>query len=210
VGSGRRRAKELFNRIVPDRYFVSRFRDDSDGVYLTFDDSPHPVWTPRAMDVLDQYDIKATFFLVGREAAKHAGIVQDIVRRGHTVGNHTYSHRSIVGLGKKDLEVEIVDNRKRLSDLAGRDVNMFRPPWGRLDFRTAVYIILKGQQIVMWSLDSTDYKMVGSDAIIKWIEKVGVGAGEIMLFHDDNPQTLTALPNVVELIRRNNLNINTL
>ena len=126
------------------------------------------------------------------------------------MGNHTYSHRSVVGLRKKDLEVEIMDNRKRLSDLTGQEVRMFRPPWGRLDFRSAAYIILKGQQIVLWSLDSTDYRMEGARAILDWIRKSGVGAGEIMLFHDDNPQTLTALPEVIETVRLQGLSFSNL
>lgn len=210
MGVVRRKLKGLINRAVPDRYFITRCIKDKYSVYLTFDDSPHPVWTPRSMDLLEQYDIKATYFLVGQDAMRHAGIVKDIVRRGHTVGNHTYSHRSIVGLGKKDLEVEIVENRKRLSDLCGQDVKMFRPPWGRLDFRSAAYIILRGQKIVMWSLDSTDYKMVGAGAIIDWIENASVSAGEIILFHDDNEQTITALPDLIENVRRKGLVFNNL
>jgi len=210
VGVVRRKLKGLINRAVPDRYFVTRCFRDKYSVYLTFDDSPHPVWTPRSMDVLEQYDIKATYFLVGQEAMRHAGIVKEIVERGHTIGNHTYTHRSVVGLGKKDLEMEIMENRKRLSDLSGQDVKMFRPPWGRLDFRSAGYIILRGQQIVMWSLDSTDYKMAGADAIVDWFDKVGVRAGEIMLFHDDNEQTITALPDLIEKVQRNGLVFNNL
>jgi peptidoglycan/xylan/chitin deacetylase (PgdA/CDA1 family) len=210
MGVGRQKTKDLLNWAVPDRYFINRCTRDKNGVYLTFDDGPHPVWTPRSMDVLEQYDIKATYFLVGQDAMRHAGIVKDIVRRGHTVGNHTYSHRSVVGMGTKDLEVEILENRKRLSDLIGQDVKLFRPPWGRLDFRSAAYIILRGQQIVMWSLDSTDYKMAGAGAIIDWIDNAGVGAGDIMLFHDDNPQTMTALPEVIEIVQRNGLCFNNL
>lgn len=210
MGVVRRKLKGLINRAVPDRYFVSRCVRDKAGVYLTFDDSPHPVWTQRSMDVLERYDIKATYFLVGREAVRHAGIVKEIVRRGHTVGNHTYSHRSVAGLGAKDLEWEIVENGKRLSDLSGQNVKLFRPPWGRLDFRSAGYIILKGHQIVMWSLDSTDYKMAGAGAIMDWFEKVGVRAGEIMLFHDDNEQTITALPDLIEKVRRVGLVFNNL
>jgi peptidoglycan/xylan/chitin deacetylase (PgdA/CDA1 family) len=198
------------NRVVPDRYFVSHVIKDSSGVYLTFDDSPHPVWTQRSMDVLDQYGVKACYFLVGEEAAKHPGIVTEIAERGHSVGNHTYSHCSVVGLAKKDLELEIVDNRKRLSDLSGQDVRMFRPPWGKLDLRSAGYIIFKGQQIVMWSVDSTDYKYAGADDIMARIDGVGVKAGDIMLFHDDNEHTIAALPNLIDMVRKKGLDFNNL
>jgi len=198
------------NRVAPDRYFISRCNKDGSGVYLTFDDSPHPVWTQRLLDVLDRFDIKACFFMVGQDAMRHSGIVKEIVERGHSVGNHTYSHRAVVGLGKKDLELEVVENRNRLSDLSGQDVRMFRPPWGRLDFRSAGYIILKGQQIVMWSVDSTDYKVTGADDIMARINEVGVRAGDILLFHDDNEHTVAALPRLVDEVRQKGLVFNNL
>ncbi|MGD8415296.1 MAG: polysaccharide deacetylase family protein [Candidatus Latescibacterota bacterium] len=198
------------NLFVPDRYFVSHIRKAGSGVYLTFDDSPHPEWTPRSMDVLDQLGIKACFFMVGQEAMRHAGMVREVTERGHSVGNHTYSHRSIVGLTRKDLEVEVVESGKRLSDLSGQDVKMFRPPWGKLDLRTARFLISKGQQIVMWSVDSTDYKYAGADDIMTRINEVGVKAGDILLFHDDNEHTVAALPRLAEKVRGNNLKFNEL
>jgi peptidoglycan/xylan/chitin deacetylase (PgdA/CDA1 family) len=198
------------NLFVPDRCFLSHCRKAGSSVFLTFDDSPHPVWTPRSMDVLDRFGIKACFFMVGQEAMRHAGIVRDVTERGHLVGNHTYSHRSIVGLTGKDLEVEVVENAKRLSDLSGQDVTMFRPPWGKLDLRTARFLISKGQRIVMWSVDSTDYENTGADDIMARIDEVGVRAGDILLFHDDNEYTVAALPRLVEKVRGNNLEFNAL
>jgi peptidoglycan/xylan/chitin deacetylase (PgdA/CDA1 family) len=131
--------------------------------------------------------------------------VREIVDRGHTVGDHTYSHCSVAGLGSKALQVEVVENAKRLSDLSGQNVRLFRPPWGKIDVRSAGYLILKGLQIVMWSIDSTDYKKSGPADIMAWIHSTGVRAGDIVLFHDDNEHTIAALPDLVEVVRHNGL-----
>lgn len=205
MGGKRVSLMKLVNRAVPDRFFLSRCNGVDSRVYLTFDDGPHPVWTRRSMDTLDEIGVKATYFLVGREAERHADVVQEVVRRGHGVGNHTYSHRAVVGLNRKDLDAEVVENGKRLSDLSGQEVKMFRPPWGRLDMRSAVYIVIKGQQIVMWSVDSTDYKCEGSRNIVERLDEVGVTAGDITLFHDDNEHTIASLPEIVEKIHRKGL-----
>jgi peptidoglycan/xylan/chitin deacetylase (PgdA/CDA1 family) len=205
VGSARRRVLELVNRSVPDRYFITRCNKDRNGVYLTFDDSPHARWTRVLLDLLGDLGIQATFFLVAQDAMRQPDIVRDIAERGHTIGNHTYSHRSVVGLGAKDLEVEIVESGKRLSDLSGQNVKMFRPPWGKIDLKSVRYLILKGQQIVLWSVDSTDYRKVGAGDIVSRIERVGVRAGDVLLFHDDNEFTIEALPDIVASIRRKGL-----
>lgn len=198
------------NRVVPDKYFISRVNRDSCGVYLTFDDSPHPVWTRRSLDLLDEIGVKATYFMVGQEAMRHSDLAREVSDRGHAVGNHTYSHRSIVGLSKKDLELEVVESRRRLSDLCGCEVKMFRPPWGKLDLRTARYIIADGQRIVMWSIDSTDYDRKSTADIMARLDEVGVGGGDIVLFHDDNEQTLAVLQPLVEKVRRSGLDFKNL
>jgi peptidoglycan/xylan/chitin deacetylase (PgdA/CDA1 family) len=166
VASTKQRLKDLINRVVPDRYFLTRVDKAGAGVVVTFDDGPDPQWTQRSMDVLDEYGIKATYFLV---------------------------------------QVEVVENAKRLSDLSGQNVRLFRPPWGKIDVRSAGYLILKGLQIVMWSIDSTDYKKSGPADIMAWIHSTGVRAGDIVLFHDDNEHTIAALPDLVEVVRHNGL-----
>ena len=204
----KRTLKRLINGIIPDRYFVSRVRDP--GVVLTFDDGPNPQWTQRSLDVMDELGVKVTYFLVGQEAERHAGIVREIVERGHTVGDHTYSHRAVAGLGTKELELEVLENRKRLSDISGQDVRLFRPPWGKIDIRSAGYLMLKGLRIVMWSVDSTDYKKVGADDIMATIDAADVRAGDIVLMHDDNEYSIAALPDLVATVRHKGLSFGNL
>jgi len=202
--------KKMVGGLVPDRYFMTRVRGNYGGVFMTFDDGPHPEWTPRSMDALDALNIKATYFLVGQEAERYPEIVKDLVARGHTIGNHTYSHKSLPDLSKAEMDVEVIDNGKRLSDLSGQNVRLFRPPWGRISMGGAAHLMLKGQQIVMWSVDSMDYKKAGVDDIMSQVNSVGLKGGDILLFHDDNTHTIEALAPLAKRVRGGNLTFNNL
>ena len=201
----KRTLKNLFARVIPDRYFTVRLRGADAGVVFTFDDGPHPEWTQPSLDTLDYLGIKATYFLVGEWVQRRPELAREIVARGHTVGDHTFSHRAVVGLSAKQLDVEVVDSAKRLSDLTGEAVQLFRPPWGKIDPRGAMYLMRKGLRIVMWSVDSTDYKKAGASDILSRVDAIGVGAGDIILLHDDNKHTIEALPLLAESVERRGL-----
>jgi peptidoglycan/xylan/chitin deacetylase (PgdA/CDA1 family) len=210
MGASRQKLKDLINSAMPERYLVTRSNKKNCGVIFTFDDGPHPEFTPAALDVLEGLGIRATFFLVGREAQRHAAIVKDIVARGHTVGGHTHSHRAVAGLRAAELKAEVLDDRKRLSDLSGQDVRQFRPPWGKLDLTSAIYLVAKGLQIVMWSIDSTDYEKSGASDILARVERAGMRSGDILLLHDDNEYTIEALPGLADSVRRRSLGFSNL
>jgi peptidoglycan/xylan/chitin deacetylase (PgdA/CDA1 family) len=208
--STKRKLRDLINSAIPDRYFVTRCTTNRYGVVFTFDDGPHPDFTPASLDILDDLGVSATYFLVGRYAERQRNIVKDIVARGHLVGGHTYSHRSVAGLSVADLHKEVVDNGKRLSDLCGQEVKLFRPPWGRLDVKSACYLLYKGLQTVMWSIDSTDYKKSSASDIVAQVERVGLRTGDIILLHDDNDYTIEALPLLAAAVRQRGLDFSNL
>lgn len=210
MASNRQKLKDMINTAMPDRFLITRCKKKNCGVVFTFDDGPHPEFTPAALDVLEDLGIRAVFFLLGREAEKHTGIVRDIVKRGHTVGGHTYSHRRVAGLRGAELRSEVLDDRKRLSDISGQDVRQFRPPWGKIDLTSALYLLLNGMQIVMWSVDSTDYEKKGASDILSRVEGVGIRAGDILLLHDDNEHTIEALPGLADAVRRRDLGFSNL
>ena len=201
----RQAIKSLIDYAVPDRYLVTRLKGADSGLVVTFDDGPDPSWTRQTLDALDGDGIKGTFFLVGQHAEQHPDLVREIVTRGHTVGDHTYSHSDLTRIDVRQLDSEVLDNLKRLSDISGQDVRLFRPPYGKIGLRAALYLARRGVRIVMWSLDSTDYRKSGAPDIMKRIADVGLRSGDILLFHDDNQYTIEALPQLAAAAREQGL-----
>ena len=146
-------------------------------VYLTFDDGPIPEITPWVLDLLDKYNIKATFFLVGDNVRKHPEEFKMIVERGHRVGNHTYNHIS----GLKYLSYNYLENTNKADELINS--KLFRPPHGWM--RWGQYMVLSHRYtVVMWDLVTRDYsKRLNGRQVLRNVKKY-VRNGSIITFHD--------------------------
>ena len=146
-------------------------------VYLTFDDGPIPEITPWVLDLLDKYNIKATFFLVGDNVRKHPEEFKMIVERGHRVGNHTFNHIS----GLKYLSYNYLENTNKADELINS--TLFRPPHGWM--RWGQYMVLSHRYtVVMWDLVTRDYsKRLNGHQVLRNVKKY-VRNGSIITFHD--------------------------
>lgn len=146
-------------------------------VYLTFDDGPIPNITPWVLDLLDKYNIKATFFLVGDNVRKHPEEFKMIVERGHRVGNHTFNHIS----GLKYLSYNYLANTNKADELIKS--KLFRPPHGWM--RWGQYMVLSHRYtVVMWDLVTRDYsKRLNGRQVLDNVKKY-VRNGSIITFHD--------------------------
>lgn len=167
-------------------------------IYLTFDDGPTPIVTDWTLDVLKQYNAKATFFCIGKNVDKHPTIFKRIISEGHFIGNHTYNH--IKGWKTKTddylLDIEkaqkVLNNQipnSKFQDL--KSVNrkssiehLFRPPYGQIKPKKAKELINLGYKIIMWNVLAKDW-----DASIskeKCLENVvnNSSSGNIIVFHD--------------------------
>jgi len=146
-------------------------------IYLTFDDGPEPEVTPWVLETLRKYNAKATFFCVGKNAAKHPAIVKSIINSGHIVGNHTYSH---VNGWKMDTPLYIADIEKCDAILK---TPLFRPPYGRI--KPSQLRQLKGKyRIIMWSLLTGDFDVeLDKDKCLDIVCKKAK-SGSIIVFHD--------------------------
>jgi peptidoglycan/xylan/chitin deacetylase (PgdA/CDA1 family) len=155
-------------------------------VALTFDDGPHPVFTPQILDILTAKDVKATFFLVGREAERHPDLVRRIVAEGHIIGNHTWNHAHLQGLSEERFSFEIDHTTEVLEAISGQDVVCTRPPYGDAKPDTVERLAAHGQASVVWSADSRDFDKPGPGPIVDHSLE-GLRPGSIVLLHDGGP-----------------------
>lgn len=166
-------------------------------VYLTFDDGPIPDITPWVLDLLDKYEIKATFFCVGDNVRKYPEIYQMILDRGHRVGNHTFNH--IQGIRK--FTKRYVQN----ADLAKEyiDSDLFRPPHGHMRF-PQFFMLRKLYKIVMWDVVTRDYSKCQTPEKVFQNVKKYTRDGSIIVFHDSikaEKNMKYALPKSIEWLK---------
>lgn len=171
-----------------------RMDPNEKAVYLTFDDGPIPVITPWVIDLLEHYNIKATFFMVGDNVRKHPQEYNLVVEAGHRVGNHTFNHLKGLYTSKQ----EYLENVEKADALIHSD--LFRPPHGLL--RRSQYNGLKERyKIVMWDLVTRDYsKRLSGEEVLEIVKRL-VRNGSIITFHDSlrSQENLKyALPRAIE------------
>lgn len=181
------------------------------GVALTFDDGPNPEHTPKVLDLLAQYDARATFFLVGEQVERHPDLVRRIAAEGHAIGNHTYSHVRCRELELSALSAEIERTDLALVAALGsgeRALPLFRPPFGELRVTQAAHLARTGRTLAYWNQDTRDYR----DASAAEIAALGptLTAGDIVLLHDRFPATVEALPALLQALQAKGLEARTL
>ena len=164
-------------------------------VALTFDDGPHPTYTEQILDLLDQYEGKGTFFLVGEQAKENKEIVQRMYEDGHEIANHTYTHPFTKSVPQ--IVEEIDQTNEVLHDITGYSPKLFRPVEGYYTDQLVNEVANKGYKMVMWSWhqDTEDWRDPGVSKIVSKVLN-GIGEGNIVLFHDggsNRSQTVKAI-----------------
>ena len=178
---------------MPRRRFMVRGPRAAPQVALTFDDGPHPEHTPRLLDRLAALRLKATFFVVGREAERYPDIVSRAAREGHAIGHHSWTHSEPAATTADQLSTEVQRTVALLASLTGRRSDRFRPPKGALTAAKLVSLWRAGQRIVLWSADPRDYQLADATALSHWADRQRPAAGEIVLLHDLHPHASSAL-----------------
>jgi peptidoglycan-N-acetylglucosamine deacetylase len=180
-------------RWFPDRWVLTRGARSDRALYLTFDDGPHPEHTPALLDLLAAHGAKATFFLIGREAERYPGVVERIVREGHALGNHSWSHPQFDQLDLAAQREEIERADRLLTRFDGMPRHDFRPPRGVMPRPMVLDCVRRGRRIAYWSYDSLDYSKRPVEVLIDSAQRHPLRAGEIMLMHDDSALSLQLL-----------------
>ena len=166
-------------------------------VYLTFDDGPIPELTREILEILDQYNAKATFFCVGENVRKHPSLFREIVQKGHAVGNHTNLHVKGTRSGFKRY-MEDIRQAGAVIDSA-----LFRPPHGLIT-RRQVKVLSKEFRIVLWTVLTRDFDHRVNPEKCLNIAMNGIRPGAIIVFHDNlkaREKVLYALPRLLQFLR---------
>ena len=159
------------------------------GVRLTFDDGPHPEFTPVVLDTLAEFGVSATFFLVGKRVQPAADVVRRTHAAGHTLGNHTFSHPRPNWFAFPSAVREIRECQRAVSEVTGTPPTLFRPPMGRWTPPLWAARTLAGLTPMGWTLDSGDWR-VRSDADADTCAEellAAVRPGDVLLLHDYHP-----------------------
>jgi peptidoglycan/xylan/chitin deacetylase (PgdA/CDA1 family) len=197
---GKSRSFQFFGEIVP------RVETPEKIVALTFDDGPTPELTGEILRVLQEEDVKATFFLIGGELEKHPDEGKSIVAAGHEIGNHSYSHQRMIFVSPSFVKEEI-EKTDALIRAAGYDKPAhFRPPYGKKLFALPYYLSQNGRKSITWDVEPESFSEIAksSDEITKFVlEKTNNGS--IILLHvmyDPQKKSLTAVKPIIEALRQ--------
>ncbi len=209
---------------LPEPYRVARYGASTNEIALTFDDGPDPQWTPKILDVLKRKNATATFFLIGLEAENNSGLASRILREGHGIGNHTFTHPDISNLSGRYMQLEVNLTEQLFASRLGIRTILFRPPYSidaepdtedqvrPLEFTQDMGYITVGDKIDTNDWQGPSAAQITSDVLdhLPPCAPTDLRCGNIVLMHDgggNRLQTLLALPKIIDGIRAKGLQI---
>ena len=207
-GSGSFEARQLaaenaaINRTLAYTPFVRIAGSQKREIALTFDDGPGP-YTPGILAVLEREHVPATFFEVGFMLRWFSASTSAIVARGYPIGDHTELHQPMSRLSRNDQRNELLDQAATISQYGAPFPRLFRAPYGVYNASTLALLHRYGMLMVMWTVDSNDYRRLGTAGIVRDVV-AGARPGAIILMHDaggDRQETVDALPKIIRDLR---------
>ena len=170
---------------------------------LTFDDGPHPEYTPKLLDILRHHGVRATFYVIGRNVEKYPEIARRIVAEGHEIANHSWSHPPLTSVGASRLRQEMEKTNDAIVRATGRRPTNMRPPYGAINDRVRQSILRDhGLDVILWSCDPLDWKRPGAGVVRRRMVE-GATPGGILLAHDIHPGTIEAMPGTISDLKAN-------
>lgn len=179
-------------------------KTDSKKIAITFDDGPHPIQTDQILELLDEYDAKATFFMVGVNIVNYPDVAKRVLSKGHEIGNHTFSHLHIKNASETLLLDELGKCEDALEELCEYRPHLFRPPEGAINDYIRHSADNEDYRVILWSIDTRDWEVKNAAQIVKTVLD-RIQPGDIILMHDyigHKSQTVEAvrclLPQLIE------------
>ena len=191
--------KKLFSNYVWD------IPNTENKVYLTFDDGPTPEITQWILNQLKKYNTKATFFCIGDNIRKYPEVFKEVVKEGHTIGNHTFNHLN----GWKTNKQDYIENAKLFEEEYGKlsteKCQLFRPPYGKIKPSQSKILRAMGYKIIMWDVLSVDFDVtITPEQCLENVLK-NVRSGSIIVFHDSVKAFVNlefVLPRTLEFLKQ--------
>ncbi len=187
--------KKLFSR------YTWCFSSNKPEVYLTFDDGPIPEVTEFVLNELKKHQAKATFFCIGDNIRKHPSIFKELLKNGHSIGNHTFNHLNGWKTKSNDYLSNILQTETLIHKFHNKSAKLFRPPYGKIKRSQADLLLKKGYKIIMWDILSADFDVHASKEQCARNVLQKVKNGSIIVFHDSikaKEKLYYALPIVLE------------
>ncbi len=193
---------------VQFNFFVKAYNRNPDypenAVALSFDDGPVEN-TLKILDILDKYNVRAAFFCIGKNIRKHPEIFKEIIKRGHIVGNHTYSHTRKMGfLSSRSVLKEIEKCDQVAEEIGGVKLNLFRPPFGIINPKTKRALQKSKHQVIGWNVRPYDAVTRAPEKIIDRITR-DLKSGDLILLHDNMPKTANILEQLLVILEQRKL-----
>lgn len=167
-------------------------------IAITFDDGPDPVWTPQLLDGLKERGAKASFFLMGKQAAAHPELVKRIQEEGHLIGNHTYSHIQLNKKNREAFKAELVKTNELLMEITGEEVQFVRPPYGSWDKSLETELTMFP---VLWNIDPMDWSSTNVSGIVKEVTSKAK-ENSVILMHDEYSSSVSAALEIVDILQK--------
>ncbi|GAA4323840.1 polysaccharide deacetylase family protein [Pontixanthobacter gangjinensis] len=192
---------------VQMNFFVKAYNENpaypEKAVALSFDDGPVEN-TLEILDILDRYNAKAAFFCIGKKIEKHPEIFREIIKRGHIVGNHTFSHTRKMGFLPTKVILNEIERCDRVAQKEGKvKMNLFRPPFGIINPKTQRALKKTGHQVMGWNVRPYDAITSSPEKILKRITK-DLKKGDLILLHDNMPKTGLILEQLLVILQQRN------
>ena len=203
INSTAHKIRKIYSQLFPRQLIV----DDRCNLHscLTFDDGPHPKNTKKIIEILEDHNVKCTFFLSGNAVEENPHLVKLIHENGHQLANHGYYHSKISDVGVQKYIQGVEKVQYLLCEITGEKIEkVFRPPYGEIKPYVFYNLISKGYQFALWSYDSCDSYMESSSDVFNYIKNNALRESEIILAHEDYQQTVDVLPKILKLLKDNN------
>ena len=171
------------DQVKDDEIVYHRRKNDRMEIALSFDDGPHPRLTPVILDILREYGVKATFFMVGENVGYYRRAAEAVAAEGHEIGNHTFSHRKFNRMSEAEMRREISDCEEALADVTHSPIRFIRPPEGQMNETMRRVLGALHYRIILWDVDTRDWAHTPPEQIAAHILDT-VQAGDIILMHD--------------------------
>jgi len=196
-----------FKKLFPETFYLNGIVRGNK-IALTFDDGPDNKYTPQILDVLESFNVPATFFIIGDRVNNNPDVVKRMVRDGHTIANHTWSHANLTKINEERFVKEVSETETILAKTTGLNTALLRPPYGAASIEVMNRLKNMNYKVIHWSVDSLDWiDMDFNKILINTLP--AVRNNSILLFHSaggknhDLSATVAVLPDVIKTLRMN-------